>query len=77
LKEVAMTDRIQLKELKSVIEKATAKATHAQLLGHGPLIVCFAAPDTIPAKEAEAIAKEVALATGVAGAKPTVISTAA
>ncbi len=71
-----MTDRIQLHELQSAIEKAAKKVLTRQLPGHRPIILGFVAPDGTGVAEAEAIAKEVVAEFGLKGT-PTVFEGAA
>jgi len=74
-----MAERVDLAELRGAVEKAAAdvlKSHEGDVVGHGPIVLGFVAPEALAEKDAQAIAEKVAAASGLKG-RPTVIGVGA
>jgi hypothetical protein len=59
-----MAERIAVEKIQTAVGKAVKDALNESVLRHGPIICGFVAPDSLPVKEAQAIADQTAKAVG-------------
>ncbi len=59
-----MVERIHLEKVQAAVGKAVQDALTESIMRHGPIICGFVAPDSLPIKEAQAIADATAKAVG-------------
>ncbi len=72
-----MAERIHLGDLQGAVNRAVAqvisnRTAGQELMGHGPIVIGFVAPDTLGASDAQKIADEVARS--VPNSRSTVVS---
>jgi hypothetical protein len=59
-----MAERILVEKIQAAVGKAVQDALTESVMRHGPIICGFVAPDSLPIKEAQAIADATAKAVG-------------